>query len=186
MKILLVSGGASQTPVIDVMPETAVLRRGFPLFVPDFADQWRLSLGVGVRIERLGKSIGREFAHRYYTDFILALRLVPVGQTVPVGFDDSVMAGRVADIPSTVKLETSPLYMQSEGSELIDSVELPVNADAYAIENAIEDVSRYFVLHTGDMVLLESGIEVLCPAADCRLRLLAGNAEVLTHKIKAV
>jgi 2-keto-4-pentenoate hydratase/2-oxohepta-3-ene-1,7-dioic acid hydratase in catechol pathway len=48
------------------LPDTALLKDGKPLFIPDFADLCTVQTHLVVRICRLGRSISERFAHRYY------------------------------------------------------------------------------------------------------------------------
>ena len=55
-----------------LMTDSAVVRPGTPLFLPDFAVNWRLEIVPVAVISRLGKWIEPRFAHRYYTEVSLA------------------------------------------------------------------------------------------------------------------
>ena len=82
MKIFVVEGNYPQYNIIDgaslddkverpktainLLPDTALLMRGRPFFVPDFAWPCTVQLHGVVRIARLGKNIAPRFAYRYY------------------------------------------------------------------------------------------------------------------------
>ncbi|TLX71164.1 fumarylacetoacetate hydrolase family protein [Labilibacter sediminis] len=53
-------------PVIFLKPDTALLRNNQPFFVPDFADEFHYETELVIKINRLGKNILPQFAHRYY------------------------------------------------------------------------------------------------------------------------
>ncbi len=57
-----------EEPVIFLKPDTALLRNNDPFFVPDFASDFHYEAELVVKINRLGKNIGRQFAHRYYSE----------------------------------------------------------------------------------------------------------------------
>ncbi len=55
-------------PVIFLKPDTALLRNNDPFFVPDFAQEFHYETELVVKINRLGKNIAPQFAHRYYEE----------------------------------------------------------------------------------------------------------------------
>ena len=78
-----------------LMTDSAVVRPGTPLFLPDFAVDWRLEIVPVAVISRLGKWIEPRFAHRYYTEVSLAARLVPP-QGAPCGAFEANFDGAIA------------------------------------------------------------------------------------------
>ena len=56
----------NQFPVVLMKADSTLLKDGKPLFVPHFTQCLVGTFHVAVRICRLGKSIPRRFAHRYY------------------------------------------------------------------------------------------------------------------------
>ena len=57
-----------EEPVIFFKPDTALLRNNEPFFVPDFAEEFHYETEMVVKINRLGKNIAPQFAHRYYEE----------------------------------------------------------------------------------------------------------------------
>lgn len=55
-----------QEPVIFSKPDSALLREGRPFFVPDFAERFDYEAELVVRINRAGRSVDEQYAHRYY------------------------------------------------------------------------------------------------------------------------
>ncbi|MEX2596221.1 MAG: fumarylacetoacetate hydrolase family protein [Salibacteraceae bacterium] len=55
-------------PVFFLKPETALLQKRHPFYIPDFTRDVHHELELVVRIARVGKSIEEEFAHRYYKE----------------------------------------------------------------------------------------------------------------------
>lgn len=67
-------------------PDSALLKGGKPVFLPFEHHDYRLSLGLGVVIGKLGKGFAPRFVDRY------------VDQVVPVAvFEDSTMSGELAE-----------------------------------------------------------------------------------------
>ncbi|MEA2106831.1 MAG: fumarylacetoacetate hydrolase family protein [Bacteroidota bacterium] len=60
-------------PIFFMMPETALLRKNQPFFYPDFSTDIHYELEVVIKLNRLGKNIANEFAHRYYSEIGLGI-----------------------------------------------------------------------------------------------------------------
>lgn len=60
-------------PVLFMKPDTAILPPRNPLYLPDFANDFHYEVEVVVKINKLGKHIAQEFAHRYYDDIGLGI-----------------------------------------------------------------------------------------------------------------
>jgi len=60
-------------PIFFMMPETALLRKNQPFFYPDFSTDIHYEVEVVIKLNRLGKNIANEFAHRYYSEIGLGI-----------------------------------------------------------------------------------------------------------------
>ena len=60
-------------PVIFLKPDTALLPKRNPFFIPDFTDDLHHELELVVRINRVGKNIEERFASRYYSQITLGI-----------------------------------------------------------------------------------------------------------------
>ena len=53
-------------PVVFLKPDTAILLNKQPFFIPDFSNNVQHEVELLVKINRVGKYISAEFAHKYY------------------------------------------------------------------------------------------------------------------------
>ena len=60
-------------PVIFMKPDTAVLLKKQPFFIPDFTDDVHYEVELLVRITKVGKHIQEKFAHKYYQEIGLGI-----------------------------------------------------------------------------------------------------------------
>lgn len=60
-------------PVIFLKPDTAILLKKQPFFIPDFSDDVHYEVEVLVKINRVGKHIEEKFAHKYYNEIGLGI-----------------------------------------------------------------------------------------------------------------
>lgn len=177
-------------PTVYIWPETAVVRKGTPFFVPAWAETWELHVRTGVEITRLGKGIDEKFAHRYRGKKILALCAVAAdtkGPLVP-GFDGSVLLSSIPeDIGGKEILEVnlSGLYPKEGKNKSSWNGTLDLSFDLSEADKAISVVSRYYTLHTGDLVLLPEVSSFRIPViADTRCVVTGREGELLNYKIK--
>ncbi|MFN4762739.1 fumarylacetoacetate hydrolase family protein [Gillisia sp. Q332] len=62
-----------EEPVIFLKPDTAVLLKKQPFFIPDFSDDVHYEVELLVRIKKVGKYIQEKFAHKYYDEIGLGI-----------------------------------------------------------------------------------------------------------------
>ncbi|MGY5850222.1 fumarylacetoacetate hydrolase family protein [Salegentibacter sp. F14] len=62
-----------QEPVIFLKPDTAILLKKQPFFIPDFSKDVHYEVEVLVKIKRVGKYIQPKFAHKYYDEIGLGI-----------------------------------------------------------------------------------------------------------------
>ena len=60
-------------PVVFLKPDTAILLKKQPFFIPDFSSDVHYEVEVLVKINRIGKHIEKEFAHKYYDEIGLGI-----------------------------------------------------------------------------------------------------------------
>jgi len=53
-------------PVIFQKPDTSILLKKQPFFIPDFSNDVHYEVEVLVKIKKIGKHIQEKFAHKYY------------------------------------------------------------------------------------------------------------------------
>jgi 2-keto-4-pentenoate hydratase/2-oxohepta-3-ene-1,7-dioic acid hydratase in catechol pathway len=147
-------------PVVFLKPDSALLKKNKPFFLPDFSDNIHYEAEVVVKISKLGKSISAKFAPRYYDELTMGIDITardiqsrnsaagypwelskcfdgaaPVGEFVPVkSLKD------VADIDFRLEINDR-VVQRSNTSDMI-----------FSINEIIEFVSRYFTLKTGDLI----------------------------------
>lgn len=174
-------GEAFATPIdIDLIADSALVLPGRPLFVPDFSSSWMARIYLVFRVSRLGKSINRKFAHRYYDAVTLAVRLIPREPELPQGlaglFDDCLQLGRWVKLPA-----------EGEKFSIVinDNAPIELSLDEVGIESAVSLVSNVATIKMGDIILPCSLPQELGPVEiDSRLVATVGGEEALSVKFK--
>jgi len=62
-----------QEPVVFSMPDSALLKNNNDFYYPDFSKDIHHELELVIKINRVGKNIPIEFAHRYYEEVALGI-----------------------------------------------------------------------------------------------------------------
>jgi acylpyruvate hydrolase len=60
-------------PVFFMKPDTALLKDGEPFYYPDFTKDLHHEIEVVIKINRIGKHIDEQFAHKYYDEIGLGI-----------------------------------------------------------------------------------------------------------------
>lgn len=147
-------------PVIFVKPDTAILLKKQPFFIPDFSDDVHYEVEVLVKINRVGKHIDKKFAHKYYNEIGLgidftardvqsALKAKGLPWEKAKSFDGAAVVGRW--IPKTEFSDLNNIAFSLKKNENIVQ-----NGNTshmlWEIDEIIEYVSKYFTLKIGDII----------------------------------
>ena len=146
-------------PVVFMKPDSALLKKNKPFFLPDFSQNIHYEVEVVVKISKLGKGIAAKYAHRYYDEITVGIDITardiqgrnskaglpwelskgfdgaaPVGEFISAGNFDI----RNIDFSLVINEKT---VQKSNTSDLI-----------FGVDEIIEYVSRYYTLKTGDLI----------------------------------
>jgi 2-keto-4-pentenoate hydratase/2-oxohepta-3-ene-1,7-dioic acid hydratase in catechol pathway len=147
-------------PVVFLKPDSAILKKNKPFFLPGFSENIHYEVEVVVKISKLGKGIEERFAHRYYDEITVGIditardlqsRYAKAGLPweLSKGFDGAAPVGEfipVSSIRDVLDLDFSldingRTVQKSNTSDMI-----------FNINKIIEYVSGYFTLKTGDLI----------------------------------
>lgn len=148
-----------EKPVFFCKPDTALLLRNRPFYIPDFTKELHYETEVVVRICKVGKNIEPRFAESYFDAYTLGFdftardlqqecRQEGLPWEVCKGFDNSAAIGRFiakenfpqgAQHLSFEMKKNGKTVQQSNTSDMI-----------FSIAEAISHVSRFLTLRTGD------------------------------------
>jgi len=147
-------------PVVFIKPDTAILLKKQPFFIPDFSNEVHHEVEVLVKINKVGKYIDKKFAHKYYNE-------------IGLGIDFT-----ARDLQNTLKEKGLPWekaksfdgaavignWLPKSNFKNVDNInfELFKNETSvqtgntsqmlWKIDELIEYVSKYFTLKIGDII----------------------------------
>lgn len=159
------NGGVSSFKEVEsfafgVLPDSALLREGWPMFVPDFANPCSVQMHLAVRIGRLGRCVSPRFAHRYHAEPTLAVvftadtlleeaRRAGLPWGAAMGFEGSVAEG--AQWPTDVPpLEEHTHELRLNGQTVAEG---HTAGWQELVNAATAQVSRFHTLRQGDRLL---------------------------------
>ena len=147
-------------PIIFLKPDTSIILKKQPFFIPDFSNDIHYEVEVIVKINRVGKYISKEFAHKYYDKIGLGVdftaRDIQRNQKkfgLPwekaKAFDGSALIGKwvnktsfddINDINFSL-MKNNELVQQGNTSQML-----------WDIDSIIAYVSSFFTLKIGDII----------------------------------
>lgn len=147
-------------PVIFLKPDTAILVKKQPFFIPDFSNDVHYEVEVLVKINRIGKHIDKKFAHKYYNEIGLGIDFTARDLQTELkekglpwekakSFDGAAVIGdwmSIENIKDVNAIEFS--LKKNENIVQIGNTSHML----WKIDELIEFVSKYFTLKIGDII----------------------------------
>lgn len=175
------------------LPDTSLLIRQRPFFIPDFTNDCAVQLCAAVRIERLGRSISSRFASRYYhsericlgvhftaRDLLNRLRRASLPADEAIAFDDCVA---ISESEVDCREDASKTILLRVGEKEITTT-ADVNHILTTLNNEIARFSEHYTLRQGDWILLPLTEEEVKAEIDERLVVTVGDSQILAFNIK--
>ncbi|MCH1539593.1 MAG: fumarylacetoacetate hydrolase family protein [Flavobacteriaceae bacterium] len=149
-----------QEPVIFLKPDTSLLLKNQPFFIPPFSEDVHYEVEVLVRINRIGKHIQEKFSHKYYDEIGLgidftarALQAKLKAKGLPwekaKAFDGAAVVGAwvsKSELPNVDDLN----FQMKKNNEIVQSG--TTSLMLWKIDEIISYVSQFFTLKIGDII----------------------------------
>jgi len=148
-------------PVIFLKPDTAVLLKKQPFFIPDFSDDVHYEVELLVKINKVGKYIQSKFAHKYYDEIGLGVDFTArdlQSQLKEKGlpwekskaFDGSAVVGeKWFSKEKFENIQNINFSLQKNGEDVQKGNTAHM---LWQIDEIIEYVSQFFTLKIGDII----------------------------------
>lgn len=174
MKTLLASFATGRLSLRQV-PDSALLTRNLPLFLPEGREAALLTVMPAVRICRLGLAVPEKFAGRYFDSATLVALNVPAmpPEDTDLVADNALVAGEWGEVPADGVWSIA----DAEGRRTDRTV-----GDAFV--RAVAAVSERSTLKTGDIIALADFGMPVGARVDERVTLALNGRQVLNFKIK--
>ncbi|WP_459211218.1 fumarylacetoacetate hydrolase family protein [Aquimarina rhabdastrellae] len=147
-------------PVVFLKPDTAILLKKQPFFIPDFSDNIHHEVEVLVKINRVGKFIDKKFAHKYYNEIGLGIDFTARDLQQKLkekglpwekakAFDGAAVVGNWVPKDTYENLDELDFSLKKNGEEVQRG---NTRLMLWKIDELIEYVSKYFTLKIGDII----------------------------------
>ena len=149
-----------ENPVVFLKPDTAILLKGQPFFIPEFSQDVHHEVEVLVRINRIGKHIQPKFASKYYDEISLGIDFTARDLQAQLkakglpwekakGFDGAAVVGKwiaKQELPPVNKLN----FALSKNNETVQESNTALML--WKIDELIAYISQFFTLKIGDII----------------------------------
>ncbi|CAM4071687.1 MULTISPECIES: fumarylacetoacetate hydrolase family protein [Flavobacterium] len=147
-------------PVIFLKPDTAVLPKKNPFYIPEFSNDVHHEVEILVKICKVGRYINEKFAHKYYEEIGLGIDFTArdlqnelKSKGLPwekaKAFDHSAIIGSFLPKKSFESLENVNFELRSNGTVVQAG---NTSLMLWKIDEIIAYISRFFTLKKGDII----------------------------------
>ncbi len=178
-------------PVIFMKPDTALLPKRNPFFLPDFSDEVHHELELVVRINKIGKSIEEKFADRYYDQVTVGIDFTArdiqakckekgLPWEKAKAFDHSAPLGEWVDLGGR-DIQNLNLELKKNGETVQQG---NTNYMLFSVDRLIAEVSKYFTLKIGDLLFTGTPAGVSKVERNDRLEAYLDGERLLALNVK--
>lgn len=148
-------------PVVFLKPDTAILLKKQAFFIPDFSKDVHYEVEVLVKINRVGKYIEEQYAHKYYNEIGLGIDFTARDLQQKLkdkglpwekakGFDGSAVIGEKWINKNSFNSLNNINFSLLKNNETVQSGN--TSAMLWKIDELISYVSQFFTLKIGDII----------------------------------
>ncbi len=149
-----------EDPVVFLKPDTSLVLKNQPFFIPPFSNDVHYEVEVLVRINRIGKHIQQKFAHKYYDaiglgidftarDLQAKLKSKGLPWEKAKAFDGAAVVGDWLDKSELPPVDELQFEMTKNGTIVQQSSSALM---LWKVDELIAYVSQFFTLKIGDII----------------------------------
>ncbi|RMA58489.1 fumarylacetoacetate hydrolase family protein [Ulvibacter antarcticus] len=147
-------------PILFLKPDTAILLKKQPFFIPEFSNDVHHEVEILVKINKIGKHIDRKFAHKYYDEIGLGidftardLQMELKSKGLPwekaKSFDGAAVVGNFLPKSAFENIDAIDFSLK-KNDEIVQKGNTGLML--WKIDALIEYISKYFTLKIGDII----------------------------------
>ncbi len=179
-------------PIFFLKPDTAIIRDNQPFYYPDFSKEIHHEVELVIKINKVGKNIDAQFAHKYYDEIGIGIDFTArdiqanckekgLPWEKAKAFDGSAPIGKFIDKKKIVDQNNIHFKLLLNGN----SVQEGNTKDLlFTFDTLIAYVSRFFTLKTGDLIYTGTPEGVGPVAIGDKLEASIENETLLSFEIK--
>jgi acylpyruvate hydrolase len=179
-------------PIFFLKPDTAIIKDNQPFYYPDFSKEIHHEVELVIKINKAGKNIDAQFAHKYYDEIGIGIDFTArdiqanckekgLPWEKAKAFDGSAPIGKFIDKKKIVDQNNIYFKLLLNGN----SVQEGNTKDLlFTFDTLIAYVSRFFTLKTGDLIYTGTPEGVGPVAIGDKLEASIENETLLSFEIK--
>ena len=179
-------------PVVFMKPDSAIIKKNKPFFLPDFSKNIQYETEIVVKINKLGKGISKKFAYRYYDEITVGIDVTArdiqqqfsaagLPWELSKGFDGSAALGEFIPLQEAGGIDNINFHLDINGKR----AQTGNSSDmVFSVDEIVEFVSRYFTLKTGDLIFTGTPSGVGPMRINDRFEGYIGERKVIDFRIK--
>ena len=148
------------SPVIFLKPDTSIIIKNQPFFIPDFSSEINYEVEIILKICKLGKHIENKYAHKYFNQIGLGIDFTARDTQNELksnglpwekakAFDGSALVGSWFDKTKFQDLRNLNFSLNKNGK----SVQIGNTSQMmWNFDELISEISKYFTLKIGDII----------------------------------
>jgi 2-keto-4-pentenoate hydratase/2-oxohepta-3-ene-1,7-dioic acid hydratase in catechol pathway len=179
-------------PVIFMKPDSALLRKNLPFYIPSFTNNLHHEVELVIKIDKVGKNISEKFAHRYYSSVGLGIDFTARD------VQDKLKAkglpwekAKAFDCSAAISEVFIPLSELEKGNI---NFSLDINGETrqkgnsnqmiFSFDELVSHISNYFTLKIGDLIYTGTPAGVGAVSINDRLQAYIGEKMLMDFFIK--
>lgn len=181
-----------QDPIIFLKPDTAILLKKQPFFIPEFSNDVHHEVELLVRINKIGKHIDQKFAHKYYDEIGLGIDFTARDLQAKLkekglpwekakAFDGAAVIGNFIKKEHFNDINNIEFSLKRNGETVQKGNSMLM---MWKIDALIEYISKYFTLKIGDIIFTGTPAGVGRVEANDTLKGFIGETEMFSIKVK--
>ena len=159
------------SPVIFIKPDSSIILKNQPFFIPDYSNEIHYEAEVILKISKLGKSINKKFANKYYNKISLGidftardiqneLKAKGLPWEKSKAFDGSALIGKWIDKNEFKNINNLNFQLKKNGTD----VQIGNTSNMlWGFDELISEISNFFTLKIGDIIFTgtPSGVNIV-------------------------
>ncbi|WP_215223849.1 fumarylacetoacetate hydrolase family protein [Echinicola shivajiensis] len=149
-----------KNPVVFLKPDTALLKNNMPFYMPDFSNDIHHEVELVLKINKEGKFIKREFAHRYFEEIGIGIDFTArdlqkkckekgLPWEIAKGFNGSAPVGQFLPVKDIKDFNDINFHLNINGEQKQKGNTSMMLFDFGVI---LEYISQFFTLKKGDLI----------------------------------
>ena len=179
-------------PVVFLKPDTSILLKKQPFFIPDFSNDVHHEVEILIKINRIGKHIDKKFANKYYDVISLGidftardlqneLKAKGLPWEKAKAFDGAAVIGKWISKTNFKNIDDINFSLYKNETIVQQG---NTNLMLWKIDELVEYVSKYFTLKIGDIIFTGTPAGVGKVVANDKLKGYIENQELFSIIVK--